>query len=68
MPFKSELLITFPYNYTLIGDIIHCNTYFSSRHSTRFVKIIAGTEQKWFWPLATLDPKKLVSIKTKPNS
>lgn len=38
MSLKSELLITFPCNYILIGDIIHCNTYFSSRHSTRLVK------------------------------
>lgn len=66
MPFKSELLITFPCNYT--GDIIHCNTYFSSRHSTRFRKNYSRTEQKWIWPLATLDPNQLVSIKIKSNS
>ncbi|XP_039927221.1 beta-microseminoprotein-like [Hirundo rustica] len=28
MPFKSELLVTFPCNYILIGDIIHYNTIF----------------------------------------
>lgn len=31
-------------------------------------RVIVGTGQKWVWPLVTLDPNQMVSIKIKPSS